>query len=196
MKKILISILSLLLLVSCTWKDNNKSPDIVNSTWNTIDKAQDQDTNLNNSWTQEVQLTNYVGPDWQPLTDVNTKIDVPALYKLLNEWKQKELEQELNKVDSEDRDVLKIYSKLYLLQKKYNESLEKALKADLKFSWKDADLNFQIGVIYDNLWKKVEAKKYIEKSLEINPKFIQAKEYIEILKASMTGSIEVANGTN
>lgn len=185
MKKALISFLSLLLLVSCTWKDNNKT-DIVNSTWKTIDNG----TVVNNSGTQEVILTNYVGPDWQPLTDVNTKIDVPGLYKLLNEGKQKELEQELNKVDSEDRDVLKIYSKLYLLQKKYNESLEKALKADIKFSWKDADLNFQIGVIYDNLWKKVEAKKYIEKSLIINPKFTQAQEYIKILEASMTGSIE------
>jgi hypothetical protein len=85
-----------------------------------------------------------------------------------------------------------LYAKFNLTQKKNDEALEKALKADEEFKWQDSDLDFILGVIYDNKWDKVNAKKYIEKSIEIDPTFTTAIEYLKKFndpeKVEATGS--------
>lgn len=193
MKKILISILSVLLLVSCSWKDNNKldnadltwsTLDNINLTWNTLDNTKES----GKIWTIDKKTQKYIGPDWVPGAKSNKWTDVWEFYKLLNSKEYSKLERELKKAKQDDKEILKIYSKLYLVQNNPKDALEKALEADKIYKWKDADMNFVIGVTYDNLWKKEDAKKYITKSLEIDPKFIQAKEYLKILNDSMSWS--------
>jgi hypothetical protein len=51
----------------------------------------------------------------------------------LNTEKYVDLEKELIKADQNDKEVLKLYAKFNLTQKKNDEALEKALKADEEF---------------------------------------------------------------
>jgi len=186
MKKFLISILSILLLVSCSSTVNNKinktdsiETKTTETTWNQINK--------NNDLWEKVIINEEISEEKQK------EYEIAILYDLLNKEKYIDLEKELIKADQNDKNILKLYAKFYLTQKKSEEALEKALKADEEFKWQDSDLDFILWVIYDNKWDKLNAKKYIEKSIEIDPNFTTAIDYMKRIneseKVGATGSI-------
>lgn len=181
MQKFLVLILSILLLVSCSSNVNNK----LNKTDSGESQTTDKNINQNNDLWEKAP--------GEGITAEKVKdYDISILYELLNTEKYVDLEKELIKADQNDKEVLKLYAKFNLTQKKNDEALEKALKADEEFKWQDSDLDFILGVIYDNKWDKVNAKKYIEKSIEIDPTFTTAIEYLKKFndpeKVEATGS--------
>ena len=42
-----------------------------------------------------------------------------------------------------------------------------------------ADPYYQLGVIYSRMGKKQEAKKYLKKAIDANPKFLEAQRYLK-----------------
>lgn len=174
MKKFLIFIVLSILFISCS-KESQKEEWVTNETEKVVNNSWTNDTTINSDKKQETTNETLA---------IEEKLDYGVYYELLNSEKYNELETELNKIKKDDKEIYKIYAKSYLAQKKYNEALEKAQKADSMFEWKNPDMNVILWVIYDNLWDKEKAKTYVKKALEIDPKFKDAKEYLEIIEES------------
>lgn len=175
MKNIIILILSIFIVSSCT---NN---------WN-IDNTE--------LWTWELEEVSlwvideenfddveYISVLWWDEEDTSSVIpsllfDITDFNKKFEDGKYDELEKELLELNKSDFNVSLWLMTIYMETQEYKKALEYWLKANAMLRWKDSELLFKIWFIYWALWDIENWIKYAKLWLKINPDNISAKELL------------------
>ncbi|MFQ5910783.1 MAG: tetratricopeptide repeat protein [Thermoplasmata archaeon] len=70
--------------------------------------------------------------------------------------------------------------KFYFLNQRYGEAIEQLKKA-LGFDEDDADIYFNLGVVYEAINQVADAKENFEKALDLQPDMKSAQEHLDRL---------------